>query len=278
MHRTLIRIATVALFAAGTVALASTPAMASPSGLGWSGSWEYTSSTSLTVNEAILGATLSAIGTDTGNSRTFSVSLTDTNASDGQCAYVAWDDGTLNTTNATCNGTISFTPYSEDGEVYAQLCLRKASTNTIAHCNYLDIQSTYGYGAFMRSAGYGFSYAYHTPNEYATENWDATIMLGQVNYDVSGFDNDGGPYDRLLENFLFTFSTSTFSCASGQLLDTETASSVQLCGPEQSVQGPSAISTGQGGSAMAGCTWPTLVRKGATIVKSCIAQSVPMPN
>lgn len=280
MRKPLIRIAVAALAAATAIVVASSPAAASgsPSGVGWSGSWEYSSATALTIAQAIPGATLSATGSDTGNSRSFTVSLTDT-ANDGQCAYVSWDDGALNTVNSTCNGTISFTPYGEDGEVYAQLCLRNASTNAIAHCNYLDVPSSYGADAFIRAAGFGFEYAYRADRtEYDPENWDATILLGQVWYDVYGFDNYGGPYDRLLENYLDVFQTSTYSCASGELLDTQTASSVQLCGPNQIAAGPNAVSTGHFGSGIAACSWPTIVRRGATIVKSCIAQSVPMPS
>jgi hypothetical protein len=278
MRKSLIRISVVALLATTAVAIASSPALASPSGIGWSGSWEYTSTSTLTIAETIPGATMSASGTDIGNSRTFSVSLTDTNAGDGQCAYVSWSDGSLNTTNSTCNGTIAFTPYGEDSDVYARLCLRNASTNALTHCNDIDAPTTYGANAFMRQSGYGFEYAYHTPNDYAPENWDATIMLGQVRYDVSGFDNWGGPYGRMMENYLFTSSTSTFSCASGQLLSSTPASSIQLCGPNQSSAGPTGVSTTQFGSGIMACAWLTIVRRGGTIVKNCIAESVPMPN
>ena len=278
MRKPLIRIAVLALFATTAIAVTSSPALASPSGIGWSGSWEYTSATALTIAEAVPGATLSASGTDTGNSRSFSVSLTDTNSGDGQCAYVSWSDGSLNTTNSTCNGTISFTPYGEDGDVYAKLCMRNASTNALAHCNNISAPTSYGVNAFMRQAGYGFEYHYQTPNEYAPENWDATVMLGQVWYDVYGFDNWGSTYGRMLENYLSTFATSSYSCASGQLLSSTPASSIQLCGPNQIASGPTADTTTQYGSGIMACSWATIVRKGGTIVKNCIAASVPMPN
>lgn len=279
MRKALIKIASVAVIATGAVASSSSSAFASPSGLGWSGSWEYTSAGSLTVAETIPGASLSATGTDTGTSRSFSVSLTDTNSADGQCAYVSWSDGSLNTTNSTCDGTISFSPIGADAEVYVQLCMRSASTQAIAHCNDVDVPVSYGSNGFIRNPGYGFTYAYRVPNDFSPENWDATVMLGPDWYDVFGFDNYGGPYGRLLENDLFTSSSaSIFSCASGQLLNTQTASSVQVCGPNQSASGPSAVSTTQFGSGVMACSWGTLIRRGGTIVKDCIAASVPMPS
>jgi hypothetical protein len=279
MRKPLIHITLAALVVTTVVAVSASPALASPSGIGWSGSWEYTSTTSVSVAEAVPGASLSATGTDTdGSSRSFSVSLTDTNSGDGQCAYVSWSDGSLNTVNSTCNGTISFTPVGEDGDVDAQLCLRNASTNALTHCNYVAVPTTFGSNAFIRNAGYGFEYAYHTPNDYAPENWDATIMLGQVWYDVFGFDNWGSTYGRMLENSLFTFSAPTFSCASGQLLSSSPASSIQLCGPNQSGNGPTGVTTTQYGSGAMACQWPTIVRRGGTIVKNCIAVSIPMPN
>ncbi len=266
------------MIATGAVVFSSSSASASPSGLGWSGSWEYTNAGSLTVAETIPGASLSATGTDTGSSRAFSVSLTDTNSGDGQCAYVSWSDGSLNTTNSTCNGTISFNPFGEDGEIYAQLCMRNASTQAITHCNYIDVPVSYGANAFIRNPGYGFEYTYRVPNDYAPENWDATILLGPVWYDVFGFDNYGGPYNRLLENDLLTTDISVFTCASGQLLSTQPASSVQLCGPNQSAAGPTAVSSAQFGSGIMACYWGTIIRRGGTIVKDCIAASVPMPS
>lgn len=279
MRKTLIRIASVAMIATGAVVFSSSSAFASPSGLGWSGSWEYTSASNLTIAETIPGASLSATGTDTGSSRSFSVSLTDTNSGDGQCAYVSWSDGSLNTVNSTCNSTIAFNPIGEDGEIFAELCLRNATTQAIAHCDYVDVPVSYGSNAFIRNPGYGFEYAYRVPNDFSPENWDATVMLGPDWYDVFGFDNYGGPYHRLLENYLFTSSsTYVFSCASGQLLDTQTASSVQVCGPNESAAGPSAVSTAQFGSGVMACYWNTIVRRGGTIVKNCIAASVPMPS
>src|SRR5581483_6225411 len=129
MKKMISRIAVVAVAAISVITVAAGPAMAMPSGVGWSGSWTYTSATTLTANIRINGATLSATGVDTGNSRTFTVTLSDTAPANAMCAYVSWYDGTLNTTQSTCSTAIQFTPYGEDGDVSARLCLQSATTH-----------------------------------------------------------------------------------------------------------------------------------------------------
>ena len=277
MKKTITRIAVVALFAASAVATVASPALAAPSGVGWSGSWEYSSPTALTVHETIPGASLSATGTDTGNSRTFTVSLSDTAPSDAKCAELTWQDGSLVTTTQTCGPTIQFSPISEDDDISATLCLQ-SSNGAKTHCNVVDIPSGF-YNPFIRNAGWGFTWNYYTSHpEDSPEDWGATLMMGQVWYDMYGTDNYGGPSKRLIEPWLVTFNTGTFVCGSATMVSTAPASTLTLCGSEHSQELPVTTSTGPYGSGGVGCVWSTLVLLGHPAAKDCMSAFVPMPS
>jgi hypothetical protein len=277
MKRTLTRIAVVALLAASAVAAVASPALAAPSGIGWSGSWEYTSPTALAVHETIPGASLSATGTDDANGRSFTVSLSDTSLSDNRCAQVTWHDGLLSTIEQTCGPTIQFTPYSEDDDVSATLCLQ-ASNGAKTHCNFVDIPSGY-YNPFIRNAGWGFSWSYYAshPGD-SPEDWGASLKMGQVWFDFFGIDNYGSPTNRLIEPYLLMLNTGLFACGSATMASTTPASTLTLCGPERSQELPATTSTGPYGTGGVGCVWSGLFPIGQSPTKDCVSAIVPMPS
>lgn len=278
MKKTLCRVGVVAVAVTSAVVFAAAPATATPSGVGWAASWEYTSASALTVSMAIPGASLTATGTDTVGSRTFSVSLSDTSTGDGRCAVLTWQDGALVTSQSTCSTTITFTPYSEDGEVSASLCLISPTTQVKSHCNSLDIPDANG-EPYIRNAGWGFRWGYYSTTRVDDPfDWSASLMMGSAWFSFNGMDNLDSAGDRLVEPWLQTFDTSAFVCASGQMLDGSPTPVVTSCTANQATQAPNTTSTGPFGTAAQSCIWSSLIPRGRTLVKNCLTGFVPKPS
>jgi hypothetical protein len=277
MKRLVSRVAVVAIGAISVITAVAAPAAAMPSGVGWSGSWSYTSPTALTASIRINGATLSATGVDTGNSRSFSVSLSDTSSTDGRCAYVSWYDGTLNTTESTCGAAIQFTPYGEDGDISARLCLLSPATQTTAHCNTLDIPSSF-YAPYIRNAGWGYSWGYYTARRVdSPEDWGATLYLGSVQFSLFGVDNVGGSTGRFLEPYL-TVLPNAYVCGSAQVLSSTPASALTMCGPDQIQELPVTNASAPYGTGAQACVWAEFVLKGHPNPHDCLTMFVPVPS
>jgi hypothetical protein len=279
MRNIFTRISVVAVLASTAVVATAAPAMAAPSGIGWSGSWEYTSTSTLTIGEAVPGARLSASGTDTGNSRSFSVTLTDTSPGDGKCAEVTWYDGSLLTSTSACGTSITFNPIGEDGDISATLCLQSPSNGAKTHCNDgVDVPSTYS-EAYLRQPGWGVTWDYYTdPVEEDPFEWGATVLMGPVWASVFGMDNYTSPTGRLLAPSVTMQNTGMFICGSVTTLDTSPASSKQVCGPNQIADAPNTKSIQPYGSGFQGCLWSTLTLIGHPITKDCVVAGVPIPN
>jgi hypothetical protein len=278
MKKTLCRIAVVSLGVMSAIAVAAAPAVATPSGAGWSGSWEYSSATALTASMSIPGASLTATGTDNVSSRTFSLTLSDTSSGDGRCAAVTWQDGSLVTSQSTCSTPITFTPYGEDEAVHASLCLLSPTTQVKSHCNSLDIPDANG-EPYIRTAGWGFSWGYYSSTSPDNPfNWGATLMMGSAWFSFYGMDNLDSAGDRLIEPWLQLFDTSFFICASGQMLDGSPTPLATSCTANQATELPDTTSTGAFGTGAQSCLWSTLVPRGRGIVKDCLTGFVPKPS
>jgi hypothetical protein len=284
MKRSFTRIGLIAATMIATVGLIAAPASASaiPSGIGWAGSWSYTSATALSVQVAVPGASVSATGSDSGGTRTFTVSLSDTSSSDGKCATVEWESGSSDVQTSACNTTVQFTPPTTSDSVLVTVC-RQASGGAKTNCNPLDVPSSLEY-PFLSVAGNGFNWYYYTQsNPYITEDWAAYLTIGSVDFDYFGTDNFGGSGKRWIEPYL-TLLNQTTSCGSGQIYSGTVASSLTLCGGDKIQELPTTTVTGI--VLGQGCIWSTRTiivkavapQSAQPVIKHCVVIDVPVPS
>ncbi|MFG2037897.1 hypothetical protein [Dactylosporangium sp. NPDC048998] len=266
------RVLVVAATVAAAVVIAPQPALAIPSGTGWSGSWKYTGGTSIQVTLDVPGAKLVANGWDALGVRAFVLNVSDTMA-DGKCAYVKWTAAATTEHWACGNGTtvqVTGLPTSTNA-ITAVLCRDSTAHNNKTNCNVIDVPSSYT-DDFIRTEGNGARWHYYDASEHydGGEDWGAWITIGKVDLDYFGWD-DTPAGQRWIESWLGLHGPV---CGSGLILNATPASSVSACSQYQPLYGlPDTHITGTAwGQA---CTWSY---SDPAAPKHCIKLRVPQPS
>jgi hypothetical protein len=264
------RLVIVTLATVAAVAIGATPAHAIPAGKGWSGSWEYTGGTSIAVAVEVPGAKIVANGWDALGVRAFVVTLTDTAAADGKCAYVSWSTASGLTEKWACSNSVQFLPPSADSSILVTVCRDTAAGGAPTNCNPLDVPSSKS-DSFIRTPGNAFSWYYYTDvNDKRIEDWAAHLTLGAVNFNYYGVD-DAPAGKRWILPYLSTFN-STYVCGSGRVLFGSVPSSLSLCGPNQIQSMPQTTVVGTAWGE--GCVWSMR----GILDKHCVFVRVPEPS
>ncbi|MEV8513736.1 hypothetical protein [Dactylosporangium sp. NPDC051484] len=269
----LTRVLVVAATVAAAVAIAPQPALASPSGTGWSGSWKYTGGTSIQVTLDVPGAKLVANGWDALGARAFVLNVSDTVA-DGKCAYVKWTAAATTEHWACGNGTtvqVTGLPTSTNA-ITAVLCRDSTAHNNKTNCNVIDVPSSYT-DEFIRTEGNGARWHYYDASEHydGGEDWGAWITVGNVGLDYFGWDDKASVGQRSIQSWL-TFSGPT--CGSGTILNATPTSTFSNCSqytPIDSLPATRVTGTAWGTA----CAWAI----GApNPPKHCVRLRVPQPS
>ncbi|MFG2041216.1 hypothetical protein [Dactylosporangium sp. NPDC048998] len=262
------RVLVVAATVAAAVVIAPQPALAIPSGAGWSGSWKYTGGTSIQVTLDVPGAKLVANGWDALGVRAFVLNVSDT-AADGKCAYVKWTAAATTEHWACGNGTtvqVSGLPTSTNA-ITAVLCRDSTAHNNKTNCNVIDVPSSYT-DDFIRTEGNGAHWRYY--DGYSGEDWGAWITIGNVDLDYFGWD-DSPAGQRWIQSWLTVFGPT---CGSGTILNATPASTLTNCSQGDLIDNlPNTNVTGTAwGTA---CTWAI---RALNPPKHCIKLRVPEPS
>lgn len=214
----------VAAAACGVVtALAiTTPAYALPSGVGWSASWDYYTTTSFEYQATLPGVKLTGYGTDSGGSRTTLGTIEDT-AADGRCARVLlYANGVGYIADKTTCGSGTYQTYYT-GTFYDSLLIivyRMVSGSTSYDKSLYTFVPSSAADPTLRTVGTGTSWSYYTSTAF---QYTAT----RPGVRVSGY---GSHQAADLRSALSVVeSTTGYGCADGKARDYNTTVTASAC-------------------------------------------------
>lgn len=267
----ILRLLVIPVVAVAALFVAPSAALAIPSGTGWSGSWEYTGGTGITTKVDVPGVKVVANGWDALGTRAFVVTVTDTSAGDGKCAYVKWFTPELTTEKWACGTSVQFLPPASTSTIVITACRDSAAHNSKTNCNPLDVPSSLA-DDFIRTPGNSFTWRYYVdPSDYEIEDWGAWLVLGNVHLDYFGVD-DAPAGKRWILSWLTTLSSGSY-CGSGKILYGDVPSSLTLCGANQINDLPTTTVTGT--AYAQGCVWS---QREQNPEKHCVKVRVPEPS